>query len=121
MTREEFNQGFSLLFSSYLYSQEKMNPETQEAYWLILQDMPADKFQIAVKQCMVGCKFFPSINEIVTMAFPPYTKPGPYNPYGDGKLITVSSMEQLADYQKQAAIENNKAKQLVDGMLKKIE
>jgi len=119
MTKAEFNDGFNILFAAYIYSQEKVNPTTQEAYWLVLGAAPNDKFKQAVMQCMASCKFFPSIHEIVTKIFPPFTKHGPYNPYGDGNLITVSSMDQLAEHQKRQV--EARAKHLADGMLKKIE
>ena len=121
MTKAEFNESFNILFAAYIYSQEKVNPATQEAYWVVLCDVPSDIFQQGVKQCLVECKFFPSINEIVTKMFPPFTVLPQYNPYGDGQLITVSSMEQLGQCQKKALEDNEMAKQLVDGMLKKIE
>jgi len=119
MTKEEFNEGFGILFAAHIYSQGKVHPATQEAYWLVLRDAPVDKFHKAVVECLVDCKFFPSINEIVTAMFPPFSKLPPYNPYGNGELITLSPVDQLRLYQDKAT--EMRAKELVDGMIKKIE
>ncbi len=94
MTKREFAKGFAVLFAAYFYSQEKVSPATQEAYWVVLQDAPANKFHLAVKECLVECKFFPSIHELVTRMFPPGLKLAPYS-RGAGSLIPMSSMEQL--------------------------
>jgi|TARA_R100000093_G_scaffold38337_1_gene20168 hypothetical protein len=95
MERIEFNKGMAILVAAYIYSQEKVNPATEEAYWVVLQDAPAEKFLLAVKECMVECKFFPSIHELVTRMFPPYSIAPPYNPRAVGHTVEVSSFRQL--------------------------
>lgn len=96
MKRKTFNQGMATLLNAKPYAQDRITPETEEVYWHVLQHIPDAKFNEGVTKCLVECHFFPGIPDLVARIYPPYEKLPPYNPHGNGKLITVTSEQQLA-------------------------
>lgn len=64
MNREFFNEHFAALIAAYVYAQ-KAPEEGQDVYWEMLRDMPEANFSHAVRSCLAGCKFFPTIAELI--------------------------------------------------------
>jgi len=104
MTRKTFNQGLAMLFNAFTYAQERTTPETEEVYWHVLKHIPDAKFNEGVIKCLMDCKFFPAIAEIIEAIYPPYEKLPKYNPYGNGKMIKVTPVQQLAAVNREAQI-----------------
>lgn len=69
MERQFFNHQFAVLISAFSVSR-KLGDESQEIYWEMLKDLPADKFAAGVRSCLAGCKFFPTIAELGDASMP---------------------------------------------------
>lgn len=63
MTREEFNQGFAALANAFPNSDRSIEA-TQEIYWQMLQEIPAEIWAEGIKDCLREKTFFPTIHEI---------------------------------------------------------
>jgi hypothetical protein len=56
------------LVKAFLYSGQKVDPETQEIYWRSLENLPAQAFLNAVTICLEECEFFPAIAKLREVA-----------------------------------------------------
>jgi len=108
MTRKTFNTGMALMLNAWTYAQDRTTPETEGVYWHELKNIPDDKFMAAIHQCLAECHFFPVVADIVERAYPRYERKGPYNPYGSGKLVTVTPFQQLETVNRQILLEGKK-------------
>lgn len=70
MNREFFNQQFAALVNAYTISRQ-MSDESQDVYWEMLKEIPAEKFAKGVKECLATSKFFPTIAELGEASLPP--------------------------------------------------
>jgi len=68
--RETFNVGFTAMVKTYAYVGERADVETMDVYWEMLQGLPDEAFNSAVRACLSECKFFPTIAELGEAALP---------------------------------------------------
>lgn len=104
MNRKTFNQGFAALLNGFAYAQERTSPETEEIYWHVLNAILDKDFNDGVNKCLMECKYFPAISDLVERIYPPYEKLPEYNPWGNpfARAITVTSGQQLAAVNRRA-------------------
>jgi hypothetical protein len=69
MKRDFFNQQFAALVNAYTIA-SKLSGEAQDVYWEMLKDIPEAKFADGVRECLAGCKFFPTVAELGEASMP---------------------------------------------------
>ncbi|MFQ5949672.1 MAG: hypothetical protein ACE5J1_03175 [Nitrospiria bacterium] len=79
MKKETFNINFAALLAGF--PNNKITQQTQDVYWLMLKDIPADWFDRGIKECLMKCTFFPSITELGRASVPIEIGGGRINAY----------------------------------------
>jgi len=107
MNREFFNQQFAALVSAYTIS-AKLSDEAQDVYWSMLQLIPEERFEKAVRECLASCKFFPTISEIGEASYPTIEEAAPYNAFVYHEPRKIGWQEQIQRLVERMAIESGK-------------
>jgi len=68
MDRKGFNLSWAALIAAFPNS--KTTPQSQDVYWMMLQDMPKDWFEKGIRKCLSECTFFPTINDLGRASVP---------------------------------------------------
>lgn len=106
MKRQTFNTCFAAMAKAYLYSESKIDPETADVYWEMLKNIPDDKFNLGVRDCLAKCKFFPTIAELGQASLPTIKRLAPYNPYSVQEPREIGWQEQVRELERGQLSEN---------------
>ena len=64
MKRESFNTAYAGLLNAFPAQAERLTVETQELYWVTLNQIPEENFRAGMMKILTNNTYFPSIREI---------------------------------------------------------
>lgn len=64
MNRNEFDTGMAALFAGFAYAAERTTRATEDVYFEMLKEIPADMWMAGVKHALSQSTYFPSIHDL---------------------------------------------------------